>query len=136
MVNKKTKKDLNEEIDCLKKKVNTLENVTKDLLSKINKMLSEPKKSEEQNVKDDISPNLMLKCELCDYICAKKDEMKEHKINRHQEVCHKVCTICGTSFLQNHELETHLKSHTESERLTVPNVKKKITTRLRKVGTT
>ena len=28
MVNKKTKKDLNEEIDCLKKKVNTLENVT------------------------------------------------------------------------------------------------------------
>ena len=84
-------------------------------------MLSEPKKSEQQNGQNgqnrqnDILPNLMLKCELCDYICAKKDEMKEHKINRHQEVCHKVCTICGTSFLQNHELETHLKSHTESE---------------------
>ena len=79
-------------------------------------MLSEPKKSEEQNVKDDISPNLMLKCELCDYICAKKDEMKEYKINRHQEVCHKVCTICGTSFLQNHELETERFNCTKCEK--------------------
>ena len=116
MVNKKTKKELNQEIDCLKKKVKTLENVTEDLLSKINKILSEPKKSEEQNVKDDISPNLMLKCELCDYICAKKDEMKEHKINRHQEVCHKVCTICGTSFLQTHELETERFNCTKCEK--------------------
>ena len=102
MVNKKSNKELNEDIDCLKKKVNTLKNVTEDLLSKIKKMLSEPKKSEQQNGQNgqnDISPNLMLKCELCDYICAKKDEMKEHKIDRHQEVCHKRCTICGKRFL-------------------------------------
>ena len=36
-------------------------------------MLSETKKSEQQNGQNgqnDISPNLMLKCELCDYICA------------------------------------------------------------------
>ena len=95
----KTKKELNQEIYCLKKKVKTLENVTEDLLSKINKILSEPKKSEEQDVKDYISPNLMLKCELLDYICAKKEEMKEHKIDRHYEVCHKRCTICGKRFL-------------------------------------
>ena len=102
MVNKKSNKELNEDIDCLKKKVNTLKNVTEDLLSKINKMLSEPKKSEQQNGKNGqhyIPPNLMLKCELCDYICAKKDEMKKHKIERHQEVCHKRCTICGKRFL-------------------------------------
>ena len=42
--------------------------------------------------------------------------MKEHKINRHQEVCHKVCTICGTSFLQNHELETERFNCTKCEK--------------------
>jgi chaperonin cofactor prefoldin len=46
-------KELNEEIDCLKKKVNTLENVAEDFLSKINKMFSEPKKPNKRMGKKD-----------------------------------------------------------------------------------
>ena len=66
----------------------------------------------------DNSPNLLLKCDLCDFICARKDEMKKRKTDKHKEVCHKRWTICGKSFHANHELETHLKNHTESERFT------------------
>ena len=107
---------INEEVDSLKKKVNNLESITEDLPLKINKTLLESKTSEEQNVKDDISPDYVLKCDQCDYICPNKDEMKELENQRHEKICHKRCTICGKSFHQNHELETHLKSHSESER--------------------
>jgi hypothetical protein len=69
----------------------------------------------------DISPNLMLKCELCDYICSKNDEMKKHKIDGHEEVCHERCTICGKKFLKNHELEIHLKIQKDLKAPSVEN---------------
>ena len=115
MAIKISKKELTEENDCLKKKVDTLENKNKNLQSRIDQMLSEVKAPYHQNVGIMFTPN-RLKCDKCDYICMEKDDMNKHKIDKHQKVSPiKNCKICGETFRQNYELETHMMIHGEAE---------------------
>ena len=45
--------------------------------------------------------------------CMQEYDMKKHVKANHGKSYEKKCIVCGKSFLENHELETHLKTHKE-----------------------
>ena len=100
MVYRNTYRELNEEVDSLKKKMKTLEEINKDLSSKIDEMLKDTQRMNK------FPPNYNLICDSRESMCVELDEV----------LTIKKCKICSKTFLQNHKLGRHLKKPDEAQK--------------------
>ena len=96
MVYRNTYRELNEEVDSLKKKMKTLEEINKDLSSKIDEMLYDNQRMNK------FPPNYNSR----ESMCVELDEV----------LTIKKCKICSKTFLQNHKLGRHLKKPDEAQK--------------------
>ena len=60
-----------------------------------------------------------FKCDICDYICSQKSDMKRHVKSVHEGKRPFKCDICNASFAQKEKLKSHILSVHEGKK-TVP----------------
>jgi hypothetical protein len=83
-----------------------LEQQRTDIHPKSNEIKKNPIKPRDQR----------LECDKCDYFCIRKYDMRKHMIGKHKELCQaKKCNVCDKTFLENCDLETHIKDNHEAK---------------------
>ena len=105
---KKSRKELQEEVDSFKIKLIELENLVKEITARL--------KQNDEN-KDVIE----TKIDSIETKTRENDIKIKYNANviddKHQQVYStKKCYICDETFVKNNELETHLRNHTEANK--------------------
>ena len=131
-VKKKTNKELNEELEALTKKVNILEKLLQDIAVKLKKTNENQEIIDEIHLKvsthdlqlDEIhntikntnsSKEKIKNCSECDLTFKSKSLLRKHTKMEHWTPVVKICEHCDELFVENWELEIHLKTHIEAE---------------------
>ena len=127
---KKTNKELNEDMEALAKKVTELENMMINLTSKLNETNENQenikdiheKVSKHDSILNDLQKtssnsqkDKLFKCTECDSQFKSKSLMKQHFKKEHWVPTVKLWDNCDEIFVENWELEVHLKSHSDAE---------------------
>ena len=147
---KKSNKELNEELDELTKKFKIMENLMKELVKgNTNNLIIEEilanidtlskkvdgydvriqslEERENFQVVEDV-----LNCDVCDSVFQSKGQLKKHKKKEHIiRISDKKCSHCDATFVENCELELHLKTHTGAESFECEQCEKSFATKWR-----
>ena len=69
---------------------------------------------------------MTLKCDICDYSCAKRSNLPEHITLVHDGVRQFKCEVCEKNFPQKQSLKLHYARIHETKKLTGEICKRKI----------
>ena len=134
------KKDINEQVQI----DNLLEGIQfqKDVIqSKLSQIDASIKKIDEEletlttrvfesndvvdNADAENTRNSQVMCTECSFSSMQTCDMNKHVKAKHGKLCQKKCKVCGKSFMENHELEAHLKTHNEMQPFSCDKCEKK-----------
>ena len=106
---------MNDHTDTEIKLLESLQNQRDEVQTKLEKVENSIKAIDEI-LKNALSENAEFKrkeCNLSNITKSKSFDMKKYVETKHEKHTTKECNVCYQTFVRNHELEAHLKTHTE-----------------------